>query len=142
MSIEQTTPDKAKGILDSNADAVYLDVRSIPEFIQGHADGAINIPLMHLNEQTGQMEPNTDFVKVATAVLSQDKTYAVGCKSGGRSKKACELLSGLGYENLFNIDGGFVGNAHQQGWQDLGLPMSTDNGEGVSYESLAAKAGQ
>ena len=142
MSIQQTTPDKAKEVLDSNDETVYLDVRSIPEFVQGHAEGAINIPLMHLNEQTSQMEPNQDFVKVAMAVLPTDKTYVVGCKMGGRSQKACELLSQIGFENLFNIDGGFGGNDHQQGWKDLGLPVSTDNSEGVSYESLAAKVGK
>ena len=27
------------------------------------------------------------------------------------------------------------------GWRDAGLPIGTDNGEGVSYASLAAKAG-
>ena len=86
------------------------------------------------------MEPNPDFAKVATAALPQDKTYVVGCKMGGRSQRACELLVQLGYEKLYNIDGGFGGNEHQQGWKDLGLPVSTDNGEGVSYESLASSA--
>ncbi len=140
MSIEQITPTIAKEMLDKDADTIYLDVRSIPEFTQGHAEGAINIPLLHLNEQSGTMEPNQDFAKVAQAVLPPEKTYVVGCKMGGRSQKACELLTMLGYQNLFNIDGGFVGNDHQPGWQAEGLPTSTDNGEGVSYESLAAKA--
>lgn len=29
------------------ADAVYLDVRSVPEYEAGHAPGAYNIPLLH-----------------------------------------------------------------------------------------------
>lgn len=140
MAIEQITPTLAKEMLDKDSDTVYLDVRSIPEFIQGHAEGAINIPLMHFNEATSSMEPNSDFAKVAQAVLPPEKTYVVGCKMGGRSQRACELLSTLGYSQLFNIDGGFGGNDHQPGWQDEGLPTSTDNGDGVSYESLAAKA--
>ena len=140
MSINQTDPQGAKEILECDSNATYLDVRSIPEFVQGHAEGAINIPLMHLNEDTGKMEPNPDFTKVAQAVLEPKKTYVVGCKMGGRSQKACELLSMLGYEHLYNIDGGFGGNDHQKGWKDLGLPVSTDNGEGVSYESLASSA--
>ncbi len=137
MSIEQSNPEGAKEILDNDPEAIYLDVRSIPEFIEAHADGAINIPLMHMNEQTGTMEPNQEFAKVAQAVLDPNKTYVVGCKMGGRSQKACELLSTLGYEKLFNIDGGFGGNEREKGWQDCGLPVSTDNGAGVSYESLA-----
>lgn len=140
MSIQQTTPDQAKEILDSNPNAVYLDVRSIPEFVQGHADGAINIPLLHFNEEMNQMQPNADFPNVVSKVLPQDKTYVVGCKMGGRSQRACEILHQLGYQDLFNIDGGFGGNDNQPGWEALGLPVSTENGEGTSYESLKAKA--
>lgn len=140
MSIPQITPSKAKEILDEDPQAVYLDVRSVPEFAQGHAEGAINIPVLHQNEQTGKMIPNPEFTTVAQAVLPNEKTYVVGCKMGMRSQKACELLAGLGYEKLYNIDGGLGGNDREQGWQDLGFPVSTDNGEGVSYESLKSKA--
>ena len=134
MPIPQTTPDKAKMILYEDPKAVYLDVRSIPEFTQGHAAGAINIPLMHFTN--GQMAPNPDFPMVAGSVLEKDKTYVVGCKMGGRSQKACEILERLGFKKLFNIHGGFGGAPDQPGWKDLGLPVSTDNGPGVSYESL------
>lgn len=140
MSIAQITPKQAKDILDKDPNAVYLDVRSIPEFTQGHAAGAINIPLMHYNPAAGGMTPNADFAKVAQAVLPKDKKLVVGCKMGGRSQRACDILSGLGYQNLSNIDGGFGGHDQQPGWQDCGLPVSNDNGEGVSYESLAVKA--
>lgn len=140
MSIQQTTPDKAKEILDSDPNTAYLDVRSVPEFIQGHAEGAINIPLMHFDMEKGEMTPNPEFLEVVQAVLSQEKTYVVGCKAGGRSQKACEILSGLGYEEIYNINGGLEGNENQKGWKELDLPVSTDNSEGVSYESLLEKA--
>lgn len=138
MGIQQTTPDKAKEILDQDASALYLDVRSIPEFTAGHPIRAVNIPLLHL--KGGQMIPNPDFQAVAQAVLPKDKRLLVGCKTGGRSQKACEILSQLGYQNLSNVDGGFGGNDHQPGWQALGLPVSQENGEGVGYETLASKA--
>ncbi|HSA58174.1 MAG TPA: rhodanese-like domain-containing protein [bacterium] len=138
MAIQQTTPDQAKSLLDSDPNAIYVDVRSIPEFTQGHAKGAINIPLLHM--QGGQMTPNPDFQKVAQAVLSKDKTLLVGCKMGGRSQRASEILNSLGYEKVFNVDGGFGGNEHQPGWKDLGLPVSSDNGDGVGYETLVARA--
>ncbi len=140
MAIEQTTPEGAQEILQNNSDATYVDVRSIPEFTAGHAEGAINIPLLHMNPETGSMEPNPDFAQVASATLKPERTYVVGCKMGGRSQRACELLSMLGYQSLYNIDGGFSGNGQQQGWQELGLPTSTDNSDGVSYESLKAKS--
>lgn len=137
MPIQQINPTKAKEILDKDPQAIYLDVRSIPEFVQGHAIRAINIPLMHMNQ--GQMTPNPDFVKVAESVLSREKTYVVGCKMGGRSQKACEILERLGFKNLHNIQGGFGGSPEETGWKDLGLPVSQENGEGVGYESLAAQ---
>ncbi|MBI2981439.1 MAG: rhodanese-like domain-containing protein [Deltaproteobacteria bacterium] len=137
MPIQQTTPDKAKEILDKDKEAVYLDVRSVPEFTEGHAKGAINIPLIHLTD--GEMIPNPDFPKVAEAVLDKEKTTVVGCKMGGRSQKSCEILERIGFKKLFNIQGGFGGSPDQPGWKDLGLPVSRDNGEGVSYESLVKK---
>jgi rhodanese-related sulfurtransferase len=138
MSVQQTTPDQAKTVLDKDPNAIYVDVRSIPEFVQGHARGAINIPLLHM--QGGQMAPNPDFLKVAQSVLPKDKTLLVGCKMGGRSQRASEILDSLGYQKVFNIDGGFGGNDHQPGWKDLGLPVSQDNGDGVGYDSLLSKA--
>lgn len=138
MSIQQTTPDKAKEILDQDPQAVYLDVRSIPEFTAGHPIRAVNIPLLHL--KGGQMVPNPDFQSVAQSTLQKEAKLLVGCKSGGRSQRACEILTQLGYKDLSNVDGGFGGNDHQPGWQALGLPVSQDNGEGVGYESLASKA--
>ena len=140
MSIRQTTPQEAKELLDNDPDAVYLDVRSVQEFTQGHAAGAINIPLMEINPATGQMEPNEQFPQVVSKALATDKTYVVGCKMGGRSQRACEILHQLGFEKLYNIDGGFGGNDRQTGWKDLGLPVDTDNGEGISYESIRKQA--
>ncbi len=137
MSIPQITPLEAKQILDENPDAVYLDVRSIPEFTQGHPTRAINIPLLHY--KSGQMMPNTDFQKITQAVLPKNKKLVVGCKSGGRSQRACEILTQTGYTDLANIDGGFGGNDHEEGWQASGLPVSTENGDGVGYESLSLK---
>jgi len=139
MPIEQTNPQGAKEILDKDKDATYLDVRSIPEFKDGHAEGAINIPIMHADQETGSMIPNPNFAQVAQSVLDPNKTYVVGCKMGGRSQKACELLSALGFVKLYNIDGGFGGNDREVGWKDQGLPVSTAHGDGVSYESLKTK---
>lgn len=138
MAIFQIAPAQAKEILDQDPEALYLDVRSIPEFVQGHPIRAINIPLLHF--KGGQMIPNPDFSKVSEAVLPKSKKLLVGCKSGGRSQRACEILSQSGYTDVTNVDGGFGGNDHQPGWQALGLPVSLENGEGIGYESLAVKS--
>ncbi len=140
MPIPQITPDEAKKILDENQQALYVDVRSIPEFAKGHAAGAINIPLMHYDTGSGQMSPNQDFPKVVEAILPKDKRLVVGCQMGGRSQRACELMQRIGYTDLSNIRGGFGGSPDQPGWSQLGLPVSADAGPGVGYESLLEKA--
>ena len=52
-----------------------------------------------------------------------------------------------GYTTVVKMRCGFGGERNQMGqvvnpgWQDLGLPVSADNGDGVSYKSLSTKAG-
>lgn len=139
MPIEQISPQQAKEILDQNPQSLYVDVRSVKEFVQGHAAGAINIPLLDFNEEFGQMMPNSDFLKVFEANVPKDKILIVGCQAGGRSQKACEQLEMKGYTTLHNIVGGFGGVPQAPGWKQLGLPVSQENGDGISYESLKIK---
>lgn len=139
MPIEQISPDQAKKILDENPNALYVDVRSVKEFVQGHAAGAINIPLLDFNEEFGQMMPNSDFLKVFEANVPKDKVLVVGCQVGGRSQKACEHLAMNGYAILHNIVGGYGGLPQAPGWKQLGLPVNQDHGDGISYESLKNK---
>ncbi len=129
MTINQITPDQAKATLDEDPGSIYVDVRSVPEFTAGHPAGAINIPILHMIQ--GQMAPNPDFKQVVQKILPKDKKLIVGCKSGGRSQSACQLLQQLGYTDLSNVAGGFGE------WQGSGLPVSQENGDGVSYESLS-----
>ncbi len=143
MPIQQITPDQAKEILDQDSEALYVDVRSIPEFTAGHPIRAINIPLLHRGPMG--MQANSEFEQVATKALPKDKKLLVGCQVGGRSQRACEILERNGYQQLFNVFGGFGGAQNPQtgevqlGWRDLNLPISTENGEGVSYESIKEK---
>jgi len=146
MPIKQITPDQAHEILDQDPEALYVDVRSIPEFTAAHPIRALNIPLLHRSDG-GNMQPNPDFQSVSGAVLPKDRKLLVGCLRGGRSQKACMILEQMGYEQLYNVHGGFggaidptTGEISQKGWQDLGLPTSRESGEGVSYESLKKKA--
>lgn len=144
MPITQIDCEEAKRIMDEDPEAIYVDVRSIPEFTAGHPAGARNVPIMH--KGPGGMSPNADFERVAVKVLPQDKTLLIGCLSGGRSQRACDVLAARGFTKLYNIFGGWGGGRNPEtgepapGWSDLGFPVGTDNGEGVSYESLAKKA--
>src|SRR5262252_2144716 len=83
----------------------YLDVRSIPEFDQGHPPGAANIPLLHF--QGGRMVPNQDFQRVVDAAFPRDARLVVGCKAGGRSQQAAALMEAAGFTNLVEMRGGF-----------------------------------
>ena len=136
MHIPQISSEQAKKILDENPNALYVDVRSVKEFVQGHAAGAINIPLLDFNEEFGQMMPNPDFLKVFEANVPKDKMLVVGCQAGGRSQKACEHLATNAYTTLHNIVGGYGGVPNAPGWKQLGFPVSQENGEGVGYAFL------
>jgi rhodanese-related sulfurtransferase len=145
MPINQVEPPQAHEILKSNPDAIYLDVRTEPEFAQGHPEGAINAPVVFI-KGPGQMELNGEFVDVVARTLPRERKLVVGCLAGGRSQRACELLEAAGYTDLTNVRGGFGGarDASGQvvvaGWRDAGLPVSTEVGDN-GYQALRRKAG-
>jgi len=145
MNIVNITPEEAKRLLDS-AGFVYLDVRTVPEFVNGHAPAAWNVPVAEVNPATGRMEPTAAFQGVIERNFPRDAHLVVGCKTGGRSAAACEILARAGYKNLRNIDGGFMGvtdpsgQVVKEGWSTLGYPVERGDGGEKSYESLRCKA--
>ncbi len=142
--MKEVNPQQAYELMQSDPDIIYLDVRSVPEFEAGHPQGAINIPLLHFKPGLG-MSPNEDFPAVVEANLPKDATIIVGCKSGGRSANACQIMSQMGYQDVTNMRGGFVGAADmmgrvvEPGWSMINLPVSTAAADGADYDSLAAK---
>ncbi|MGM9837829.1 MAG: rhodanese-like domain-containing protein [Paludibacteraceae bacterium] len=81
-----------------------LDVRTEKEFAEGHIEGSICIDVTR-----------PDFMEKAAAALPKDKTIALYCRSGRRSKKAAELLSDAGYK-VVELNTGYLGwvNAGKQ----------------------------
>lgn len=145
MAVKQLTPQQANDLMQKDTKVVYLDVRTVPEFSAGHPQRGINIPAFFF-QQPGQPTPNGDFVKVVETSIAKDATIVVGCQAGGRSQRAADMLDKAGYSNVSNMMGGFGGGQDQTGtpiagWRDAGLPVTTENGDGVSYASLAVKAG-
>ena len=140
MTIKQITVQQAQQ--QQSSGATYLDVRSIPEFEQGHPAGAFNVPLLHLDPRTGQMRPNPEFLDVVKANFGLDTTMVVGCKMGGRSQQACELLASAGYQDVTNVLGGW-GGAPQMGhtgWVQAGLPVEQTADPARVYDTLHKKA--
>lgn len=75
---------------------VILDVRTPGETQEGMIENAVAIDFTAPDflEKIGQ--------------LDKDKTYLVYCQSGGRSARACEKMSDLGFQKLYNLEGGYM----------------------------------
>jgi len=142
--MKEVSPQEASSLMQGDPEFIYLDVRSVPEFEAGHAARAINIPIMHFTPGVG-MSPNPDFTSVVEATLPKDSKLVIGCKSGVRSARACEILSQMGFTNLANVRGGFVGamdntgRVTDPGWSMLNLPLCGECTDEARYDSLAAK---
>ena len=142
--MKEISPQEAFDALQQDAQAVYIDVRTVEEFAAGHPEGAVNIPIA-LHDPAEGMVYNPDFVEVVESHFGKDRKLLLGCKAGPRSNNAANLLEQQGYQDVASVRGGFggmrdgYGQVVVEGWEGLGLPVSQDNGEGTSYESLAAK---
>jgi rhodanese-related sulfurtransferase len=145
MAIKEVTPQEAHDILKADASVVYIDVRTAREFTNGHPQGAVNIPVA-LPDPARGMAMNPDFVKVVEANFPHEKKIIVGCQAGPRSSAAAGFLQQAGFQDIANMIGGFggmrdpMGTVIAPGWVALALPVSDDNGDGVSYESLKGKS--
>ena len=82
---------------EADENAVILDVRTEAEFNEGSIPDAIN---MDIYEGQAFME-NLE-------ALDKSRNYYVYCRSGARSAKACEVMNSMGFENAFNLLGGFL----------------------------------
>jgi len=143
--MKEVSAQEANEIMQKDGSVIYLDVRSTQEFDQGHPMRAVNIPIMNMVPGMG-MVPNEDFVRVVEANIPKDTAVLIGCKSGGRSARAVEILSQMGFQNLTNVRSGFVGAMDmtgrivEPGWSLLNLPLCSACEETASYSHLASKA--
>ncbi len=127
---------------------VYVDVRSTGEFEGGHPDAAVNVPLIEPDPDTGQASPNPDFVRVLERLYGLEAKLLVGCQVGGRSARAMQMLRAMGFTNVVNVRGGFMGvrdpmgRTVDPGWVGAGLPVETGHPDGRAYADLVARADQ
>ena len=105
MSYEPVDPKTARE--RQSQGWTYVDVRSAEEFAQGHPEGAVNVPIL-LQGPFG-LAPNPKFLQVMQRLYGTETPLLLGCRSGGRSARACELLASQGYTKLANVEGGFLG---------------------------------
>ena len=90
---KQVNVDKIRELVENNN--IIVDVREVYEFRGGHIKGAINIPLSELRQRIDE--------------IPKDKPVYLHCRTGQRSYNAVIALQNMGYNNVYNITGSFLG---------------------------------
>ncbi len=88
-----------------NGGALVLDVRSADEFAAGHITAARNIAVDDLATRAGDIEK------------FKAKPVLVSCMNGPRGSRAAGILRKLGFEQVFNLQGGLAA------WQREHFPL-------------------
>ena len=83
----------AKEMMESNPDAIILDVRTQQEFDEKHIDGAVLIPDTELKDRAAAELPDKEAV------------ILIYCRSGNRSRSAANALLEMGYSNVYDFGG-------------------------------------
>jgi len=111
--VESMDADAARKYLASHPEGTFtlLDVRQPGEYEEEHIPGATLIPLPQLNDQYEKLDP--------------EKPTLVHCAIGGRSRVAAQLLSGLGFKEVYNLAGGIKAYRGEKatGPQELNLEL-------------------
>jgi phage shock protein E len=100
------TPQQAAE-LATDSDITVIDVRTPEEFAEGHIEGAMMIDFSA-----------PDFAD-RVAELDPEQEYLVYCRSGNRSGQAVAIMRKLGFDRVFDMEGGTVAYAA------AGLPLTT-----------------
>ena len=125
--IENLTPLQSWEILQSNPDAVLIDVRTKVEHgFVGRPLGAVHVPW----KEVPDWALNSDFIEqVKQAVSDISNPVLLLCRSGTRSLAAAEALQDAGFTHLINILDGFEGDLDEHkhrgnlgGWRFSQLP--------------------
>lgn len=95
--------DEFKKVIDQGA--ILIDVRTMEEYASGHLTGSLNLDIRN--------EAFEDNVKI----LDKQKTYAVYCASGVRSKSAADMMRKEGFEHVYTLNEGL------KSWKEKGLPV-------------------
>lgn len=89
----------------NTSDTVVLDIREEHEFIKGHIEAAVHIPLGKLEAQ------------LSSLANAKNKPIIVVCQTGSRSTPACRTLVKNEFQQVFSLIGGM------QSWEENKLPM-------------------
>ncbi|MGG5460921.1 FAD-dependent oxidoreductase [Clostridium sp. B9] len=84
--------------------AFIIDVREVDEYEAGHIKDAKNLPLSEIRDRLDE--------------IPTDRPVYLHCRSAQRSYNACLALQHLGFENVYNISGGFMGISFYEYFND------------------------
>ena len=84
---------------------VLIDVRTPGEFERGHIENSVNINIADrsFKEEVGK--------------LDRSEPVYVYCKVGGRSAKAASILREMGFEEVYDLEGGI------RNWEKSGMKV-------------------
>ena len=104
--VRQLSADEVNQRLASATPPFILDVREPQEYTGelGHVANSALIPLKQLADRAGELQ------------AQKGRPIVVVCRSGVRSTTAAAILEGLGFDHVFNMQGGMVD------WNDRRLP--------------------
>jgi rhodanese-related sulfurtransferase len=105
MTADLTT---VQGVHERLGEITLVDCREPYEWVAGHVDGAVHIPVNAIMSGAGSDLPT-------------DKPVAVICRTGNRSELGAMMLQARGYE-AHNVAGGM------EAWAAAGLPFEADDG--------------
>ena len=84
---------EARDLIEGGADVIVVDVRSEAEFLNGHIEGSILLPVNEI----------ADYAE--SVLLDRNAVILVICQSGNRSRTASQALADLGFTNVYDIGG-------------------------------------
>lgn len=84
---------------------VIIDVRERYEYQAGHIKGSLSIPLSELRQRINEIPRN--------------RPVYLHCRTGQRSYNAVMALQNLGYDNVYNITGSFLGLSYYEYFNDM-----------------------
>jgi rhodanese-related sulfurtransferase len=97
--LETITPQAASDLIEanqSNPDFIIIDVRGATSYAEEHIENAVN------------MDSTAEDFEVQLETLDKDRVYLVYCAIGRRSAAAGETMSGLGFNEVYVIEGGIA----------------------------------
>ena len=92
MHVPQIAPQEYAKLRQADYPPVLIDVREPWEYGRARIDGAQLMPLAGIANWAEE--------------LSRDASYVIMCHHGVRSAMAVQVLAGLGFRNVMNLDGG------------------------------------